>query len=65
MTVQVSPAKRAELEKIVGADEAARILDGLDLGAEALKAAGVRYKEVLASAAPEAEQTEATVPAAR
>lgn len=54
MTVEISAAKRAELEKIVGSEAAAKILDGLDMGSEALKAAGVRYKEVLApEGAPE------------
>ena len=46
MAKGLSAEKRAELERVLGPDLAEQIVAGLDEGGEALKALGVRWKEV-------------------
>lgn len=59
MTTAVSEEKRRALAALVGAEEAERMIAGLSAGAETLKQAGVRFKEV-AEQAPAAEQVPGT-----
>jgi hypothetical protein len=44
--VAITKEKQAELEKILGADEAARVIGQLEQGAKSLQELGLRWKEV-------------------
>ncbi len=59
----IDERKKQELEALVGAEEAARILASLDESAERLKQAGVRFKELQARA-PQKPAAETTAPRA-
>lgn len=48
----IDERKREELIRLVGEDEAERILAAVDVNAERLKQAGVRFKEIASAAAP-------------
>lgn len=62
MAVKIDEKKRQFLAEVVGEDETATILAGLERGAEALKANGVAFKELQPEAASEAAPAEAAQP---
>ena len=61
--MKIDERKRAELVRLVGEEEAERILATVDVNAERLKQAGVRFKEI--AAAPRAEADDGDGPAGR